>query len=188
MANNKITQEELVKYIMFTLQGYNYLQSEAKGDAAKLKALENEIENIGTKRVSISNVGALLNSVVQEVLVPQLQSHSKELLLTERVIRGNAVSSDKLEDFVEELHKNGDISDKSYKYFKSAKINVSDSDFKQSAKEIKAETDEAQEKLKEAKKLYDKDKKDKSDKATVAKTTYDDSKSGNVINLNGHRK
>lgn len=192
MANNKITQEELVKYIMFIMQGDSYLQSQAKGDVAKLKILEKEIEKIGTKSVSLANVGALLNITINEVIIPQLQQYSKELLLVERVIKGDAVAVDKLDSFVEELHKNGDLSEKSYDYCKSNKINVSENAFNCVAKEIAQEVNQNQDNLAKTKETDDKEvagKSKNSHKTPIAKASYKNNKEDrNIINLKSHKK
>lgn len=192
MASNKITQEELVKYIMFILQGNAYLQSQAKGDTEKLKTLESEIENIGTKNISLANVGVLLNTIINEVIMPQFQQYSEELLLVERIIKGDAVAVDKLDGFIEELHKNGDLSNKSYEYYKSSKMNVSENNFERIAKEVKQEIQQNNDKSAKAKEIYNKEvfkQSNNSDKTAVTKATDSvDKEEKNIINLNGHRK
>lgn len=177
---------------MYLLQGDPYLESQAKGNIAKLKILKNEIENIGTKSVSIADVGALLNATINEVVIQQLQQYSKELLLVERVIKGDTVAVNKLSSFVEELHKNGDLSTKSYDYYKLNKMNVSEKNCKSVAKEVAQEFKQNQDNLAKEEEIYNKEvatNSKNSDKTTEIKAT-DNSTRGdkNIINLNGHKK
>lgn len=181
MASSKLTQEEETKYITYVIYGNKWLEKEASGDAAKEQKLRLEIEEIGKKRVNFSEVSALVAAVIDILLNPSINYHTKRLLLEERVIKNYAVNKDSLTDLVKELHKNGDLSDKSYQYIEKHSFGITQDSFKHEAKVL---DDEEKESQAAAKKAEEKLKHVANDnKTTLASGVYDSNSDNNVIKL-----
>lgn len=183
MANNKLTTEEETKYILYVIYGDKWIQDQAKGDSVKAQRLKLQLDEIGKKRVNFAEVGALFITAIDRLINPDLSLHGKELVLNERIIQGYATDVNKLNDLFEVLHKNGDLSDKSYKYLQEHKLNVSHSDFVRVGKEITAEEKTNREKMEKARAKAEKFVSGQGNKDTVASTTYDSNKESTVIKL-----
>lgn len=183
MANNKLTTEEETKYILYVIYGDKWIQEQAKGDSVKAQRLKLQLDEIGKKRVNFAEVGALFITAIDRLINPDLSLHGKELVLNERIIQGYATDVNKLNDLFEVLHKNGDLSDKSYKYIQEHKLNVSHSDFVRVGKEITAEEKTNREKMEKARAKAEKFVSGQGNKDTVASTTYDSNKESKVIKL-----
>ena len=172
MASSKLTQEEETKYITYVIYGNKWLEKEAGGDAAKEQKLRLEIEEIGKKRVNFSEVSALVAAVIDILLNPSINYHTKRLLLEERVIKNYAVNKDSL---------TGDLSDKSYQYIEKHSFGITQDSFKHEAKAL---DDEEKESQATAKKAEEKLKHVANDnKTTLASGVYDSSSDNNVIKL-----
>ena len=181
MASSKLTQEEETKYITYVIYGNKWLEKEAGGDAAKEQKLRLEIEEIGKKRVNFSEVSALVAAVIDILLNPSINYHTKRLLLEERVIKNYAVNKDSLTDLAKELHKNGDLSDKSYQYIKKHSFAITQDSFKHEAKALDDEEKKSQAAVKKAEEKLKHVAND--NKTTLASGVYDSNSDNNVIKL-----
>lgn len=183
MANTRLTDLEVVHYINYFLGGESYIQTESKGDAVKAEKLRAEIVATGAKKgLTFKDVGDLVNTVIKNVVNPHITMVDESTLLLEMLLQRNVPALNKVDDLVEVLHDNGDLSDKSYDYIKKRNFKQEQSDFKEAAKEVRKVQEEARKKLEEqnAKVMA---KKQEQESETLAKATYNPDKSDKVINL-----
>lgn len=187
MATQKLSDKELLHYINFALNGNSYTESVTKGDSNKKEKLLAEIDATGKHRVTFDDVLYLVSAIISKSINPHFTIVDDGTLLIQTLLKSNVSSLDKEMDLLEELHKNGDLSDKSYDYIKEHNLKLTDKDFKKAANKVKDMRKDMQGKLSKTQQSV-KEKQAETNKKTVAKGKYDSNKDTGVINLNNYRK
>lgn len=181
----KLSNEEVTHFINVVLGGDAYIKQESKGDAVKEEALRAEIEATRTTKVTFGEAAGLLTSVVDNYIVPHFTMVDEETLMLEMLLKDKVPTIKKLKSALEIMHKNGDISDASYKEITSKNYGVVSKDFKDAAKHVKQVHEDVKNKLSKVADTKKKIEQTHTDKDVVAKATFDGNKS---IKLNAYRK